>query len=77
MQVLFGLEYAHAMQDIKEVLVIQLSRLHRSTSSLEVRFADVMCSVTNSSENFRTSNGLLGLDSSLTDNQDCDNATST
>ncbi|PSS35729.1 Diphthamide biosynthesis protein [Actinidia chinensis var. chinensis] len=73
--VLFGLEYAHAMQDIKEALVIALSRSHGSTSSPEVRFADAMCSVMNPSENFRTSNGLLGLDGGLTANQDCGNET--
>ncbi|XAR60132.1 hypothetical protein NMG60_11033384 [Bertholletia excelsa] len=66
--VLFGLEYAHAIQDIKEEF-IESSRSHGSTSQLEISFADSMCSIMSPSENFKTSNGHLESNGRLTANQ--------
>ncbi|CAL5348065.1 unnamed protein product [Camellia sinensis] len=67
--VLFGLEYAYAIQDIKEAFTIESSRPHGSTSKLELYHADVMCSVMDPSENVKTSSGHLGLDGSLATDQ--------
>ncbi|KAL6992285.1 hypothetical protein U1Q18_010393 [Sarracenia purpurea var. burkii] len=75
--VLFGLEYAHAMQDIKDALVMESSRSEVSTSRLQIYFADVMCSVMNPSENFEISNGLSGLNGGLTANHGSGNAMGT
>ncbi|CAA3026129.1 diphthamide biosynthesis 2 [Olea europaea subsp. europaea] len=43
--VLYGLEYAHAIQDIKEALISDMPRFCVSTSGLEPLYADVRCSV--------------------------------
>ncbi|KAK3011132.1 hypothetical protein RJ639_012857 [Escallonia herrerae] len=48
--ILFGLEYAHAIDDIKESAVAESINLCGSTSQLQLHFADVMCSVVNPSE---------------------------
>ncbi|THG06042.1 2-(3-amino-3-carboxypropyl)histidine synthase subunit 2-like [Camellia sinensis] len=77
MQVLFGLEYAHAIQDIKEAFTIQSSRPHGSTSKLELYCADVMCSVMDPSENVKTSSWHLGLDASLATDQGSGNTIGT
>ncbi|GMH30676.1 hypothetical protein Nepgr_032519 [Nepenthes gracilis] len=42
--ILFGLEYAHAMQDIQETLVAETSKLWRSTSKPNILYAEVLCS---------------------------------
>ncbi|KAK3035500.1 hypothetical protein RJ639_033959 [Escallonia herrerae] len=48
--ILFGLEYAHAIDDIKESAVAESINLCGSTSQLQLHYADVMCSVVNPSE---------------------------
>lgn len=75
--VLFGLEYAYAIQDIKEAFTIESSRPHGSTSKLELYCADVMCSVMDPSENVKTSSGHLGLDGSLATDQGSGNTIGT
>lgn len=74
MQVLFGLEYTHALQDIKEASLVESANLCGPTSRLEFNFADVMCSVINPSENSKTSDGNEGLVSSSTANEGCEKA---
>lgn len=66
MQVLFGLEYAHALQDIIEASTLESSNLLGSNCSLELHFADVMPSVINPIKDRKTSNGHLGLVSNST-----------
>ncbi|XP_021292568.1 2-(3-amino-3-carboxypropyl)histidine synthase subunit 2 [Herrania umbratica] len=61
--VLYGLEYAHAISQIKEALVEATPR-----AKVELQFADVMCSIINPLEDNRRSNGLLGLLGSCTNN---------
>ncbi|KAG6664558.1 2-(3-amino-3-carboxypropyl)histidine synthase subunit 2 isoform X1 [Carya illinoinensis] len=56
--VLYGLEYAYSIKHIREALV-EASKLSNSKSELEVRFADVSCSVMNSSDDHRSSTGLV------------------
>ncbi|KAF7131843.1 hypothetical protein RHSIM_Rhsim09G0010700 [Rhododendron simsii] len=75
--VLFGLEYAHAIHDIKAALDIESSRSQGSTSRLELYFADVICSVMTPSENSKPSNGNVGLDDGLSANQGSGNAIDT
>ncbi|XP_057957989.1 uncharacterized protein LOC131150926 isoform X2 [Malania oleifera] len=75
--VLFGLEYANAIQHIKEASIVKSSRLSGSTSKLEPRFADVRCSIMNPPKDHSTSNGQLRLDDSLIANEDCDVTTGT
>ncbi|CAL5417751.1 unnamed protein product [Camellia sinensis] len=75
--VLFGLEYPHAIQDIKEAFTIESSRPHGSTSKLELYCADVMCSVMDPSENVKTSSWHLGLDGSLATDQGSGNTIGT
>ncbi|KAA8544773.1 hypothetical protein F0562_019523 [Nyssa sinensis] len=75
--ILFGLEYAHAVQDIKEALVVESSRLSGSTSELELHYADVMCSVMNPSENFKNSTWNMESVGSLTGSEDCGEANCT
>lgn len=69
--VLFGLEYAHAMHYIKEAIAIELSRLYGSESQLEAHCADVMSSVMNPSEGFKTSNGHQGPVDGCASNEGC------
>lgn len=70
MQVLFGLEYAHAIPDIKvAVSDFEFSRSNGSTSRLDLHFGDVTCSVMDPSENSKTSNGNIELDDGFTANQ--------
>ncbi|KAK9268335.1 hypothetical protein L1049_000084 [Liquidambar formosana] len=73
--VLFGLEYAHAMQDIKEALVVESSRLCGSRSRLELYCAEVMCSDMNPSGDDKTSNGHLGPVESCAADEGCGVAT--
>ena len=67
MQVLFGLEYAHLVQNIKEEVV----EACRSRPQLEIQFAEVLCSCMNPSENKNVSNrgmvsaGIFTNDNSL------------
>lgn len=61
MQILFGLEYAHAIPDIKEALITKISKLCGMTSRLELYCADAACSIMDPSENIKTSCGHLGL----------------
>ncbi|XP_058094195.1 uncharacterized protein LOC131240140 [Magnolia sinica] len=56
--VLFGLEYAHAVQSIKEAMAVESSRLCRSNVSLH--YADVMCIFMNPAEDNKTHNGHMG-----------------
>lgn len=62
-QVLYGLEYAHAISQIKEALVEATPK-----AKVELQFADVMCSIINPLEDHRRSNGLLGHLGSCTSN---------
>lgn len=55
--VLYGLEYAHAIPEIKEVAIKESSRLNSPSSKLEFCYADVINSVTSPSEDFRYVNG--------------------
>lgn len=57
---LFGLEYAHAMQHIKEALTVESSRSCGFDSPLEVHCADVICSIMNPSKDIKASNEHLG-----------------
>lgn len=77
MQVLFGLEYAHALQDIIEASTLESSNLLGSNSSLELHFADVMPSVINPIKDRKTSNGHLGLVSNSTISEACGMAAAT
>ncbi|KAL8104357.1 hypothetical protein AgCh_028532 [Apium graveolens] len=45
--VLFGLEYAYAMQEIRKMTVVESSKLCESTCSLNINYADVLCSIIN------------------------------
>lgn len=58
MQVLYGLEYAYSIKHIREALV-EASKLSESKSKLEVRFADIGCSVMNASDDHRNSTRLV------------------
>ncbi|KAF8393726.1 hypothetical protein HHK36_019924 [Tetracentron sinense] len=57
--VLFGLEYAHAIQSIKEAMIVESSRLCASKSKLVLHYADVICSVMNPSKEYKTSSEQL------------------
>lgn len=70
-QVLFGLEYGHAINEVKEALLVNLLRPCGSASKLEFHFADVMCSVMSPSEGCKTSNGHAGPASSVTTDDNC------
>jgi diphthamide biosynthesis protein 2 len=58
-QVLYGLEYSYSIKNVREALVDAL-RLPESKSELGVHLADVMSSVTNPSDDNKSSNGLGG-----------------
>ncbi|XP_034680154.1 2-(3-amino-3-carboxypropyl)histidine synthase subunit 2-like [Vitis riparia] len=75
--VLFGVEYSHAIEMIKEALMLESSKLSGSTSNLEFHFAEVMCSVMNPSKDCTTSNGHLGSVGSFTANEGFGKATGT
>lgn len=75
--VLFGLEYAHALHDIKEYSMLESSNLSGSKSNTELQFADVMPSVVNPSKRLKTSNGHLGSVSSSTSTDGCGKAAGT
>lgn len=57
-QVLFGLEYAHAIPEIKKRVASNASSICGSTSMLEVLYADVCCSVFRPSETCRSADQL-------------------
>ncbi|OMO57422.1 Diphthamide synthesis, DPH1/DPH2 [Corchorus capsularis] len=61
--VLYGLEYAHAISQIKAALMEAMPK-----AKTETIFADVICSSINPLEDHRNSDGLLGLLGSLTTN---------
>ncbi|KAG8363770.1 hypothetical protein BUALT_Bualt19G0056900 [Buddleja alternifolia] len=63
--VLFGLEYAHAIPDIREELARNASSLSGSTSMVEYFYADVSCSVVNPSETSKPANQLGLVDSEV------------
>jgi len=65
MQVLFGLEYAHAMDAIKEALVAEALRLSDSTSKFDICCADVMCSALDPCNGQMSSNRHVGILDSL------------
>lgn len=56
--VLYGLEYAHAIQEIKEELISDVPRFFGSTSGLEPLYADVRCSIVCPSETSKSENRL-------------------
>ncbi|KAM7278318.1 hypothetical protein ACFE04_005452 [Oxalis oulophora] len=58
--VLYGLEYAHSIPLVKEVLLEAL-RSCESTSKRELLFADVVSSITNPSQENSNSSGLVGV----------------
>ncbi|KAL3507051.1 hypothetical protein ACH5RR_032433 [Cinchona calisaya] len=64
--VLFGLEYAHAMPDIKEALTVEAMKYRDSNSGFEIYYADVTNSIIIPSESLKMENRHL----LLTDNQD-------
>lgn len=55
LQVLYGLEYAHAIAQIKGALVEAMPN-----AKMEVHFADVMCPIINPLEYHRKSDRILG-----------------
>lgn len=57
------------MQDIKETVIVESSKLCGSTSRLQLHYADVICSVMNPSENSKTSNEHREPVSSTTHNE--------
>ncbi|XP_062174033.1 uncharacterized protein LOC133879473 [Alnus glutinosa] len=57
--VLYGLEYSYSIKNVREALVDAL-RLPESKSELGVHLADVLSSVTNPSDDNKSSNGLGG-----------------
>ncbi|KAK6940067.1 Diphthamide synthesis DPH1/DPH2 [Dillenia turbinata] len=57
--VLFGLEYAYAIQSLQETLAAKSSTLSNSPSEQQIQFADVMNPVLNPSD-YKTSNEHLG-----------------
>lgn len=54
------MEYLHAIQKIKEALVLEPSKLSGFTSNLEFHFADVICSVMSPSKDSVNCGGHLG-----------------
>lgn len=74
LQVLFGLEYTHAMQCIKEALKDKISSLCGSNPQLELHFADVKCATMNPSEDYKSSMGHQGASGGCTANVGCDMA---
>ncbi|KAL2556645.1 diphthamide synthesis DPH2 family protein [Forsythia ovata] len=56
--VLYGLEYAHAIQEIKEALISDVLSLCGSTSGLEPLYADIRCSVIYPPETSNSANRL-------------------
>ncbi|KAI3746667.1 hypothetical protein L6452_09106 [Arctium lappa] len=71
--VLFGLEYAHALQDVIEASMVQKTSLCGLTSRFELHFADVMSQAMIPKRSSGT-NGQSGLLSSSTGNGDCGDA---
>ncbi|XVF09542.1 hypothetical protein REPUB_Repub07fG0102900 [Reevesia pubescens] len=69
--VLYGLGYAHAISHMKGALEEAMPK-----GKMELRFADVKCSIINPFEDLRTSNGILGCFGSCT-NSSLDTATGT
>ncbi|KAJ4972227.1 hypothetical protein NE237_005326 [Protea cynaroides] len=69
--VLFGLEYAHAMQSTKEAMVVESSSLCGSIYKNAIRYADVLCSVMDPKEYRGTSDTQLQSSHCLNANRDC------
>lgn len=59
LQVLYGLEYAHIILHLKEVM-LEATSSSVSNSIMNIHFADVICSTTNPSENYENSCATLG-----------------
>lgn len=57
--VVFGLEYAHAMPDIKEALNVEAMRFHDLSSGFEIHFANVTNSVITPSTSMKLENQHL------------------
>ncbi|WOH11620.1 hypothetical protein DCAR_0831110 [Daucus carota subsp. sativus] len=57
--VLFGLEYAYAMEEIKEIIAHESSKLCGSTTILDIHYADVICSIMNPTGKSETSDEHL------------------
>lgn len=64
-QVLFGLEYAHSIAEIKKVLPPSISGRPGSTSVVEILYADVICSLISPSETCGPANQLGPVDSQV------------
>ncbi|XP_008223801.1 PREDICTED: diphthamide biosynthesis protein 2 [Prunus mume] len=62
--VLFGLDYAHSIQNIRE----KFAEVCGAESKPEVQYANVICSVMNPSKGRKVSNKVQGTSGSLTDN---------
>lgn len=63
-QVLYGLEYSHAISDIEKALVSNASRLSGSRSTLECIYADVSSSAMSPSKTCEPANQSASIDSS-------------
>lgn len=70
MQVLFGLEFAHAMPDIKEAFTVEAMRFHDSNSGFQIQFADVTNSVITPLESIKTMNQNLASNGNQKNNED-------
>ncbi|XP_042501295.1 2-(3-amino-3-carboxypropyl)histidine synthase subunit 2 isoform X2 [Macadamia integrifolia] len=69
--VLFGLEYAHAIDGIKEALAVESTSLCGSIYKSAIHYADVLCSVMNPTKYHATSNTQLQSSDCLNANRDC------
>ncbi|XP_010249074.1 PREDICTED: diphthamide biosynthesis protein 2 [Nelumbo nucifera] len=72
--VLFGLEYAHAIHHIKEIMEVESSRLCGSKENKALCYAEVICSIMDPEERFKTPGRQLGSFDSYTANGDCANS---
>lgn len=71
MQVLYGLEYSHAMLGIKEAFVgATTSKSRESNSKTEILFADVICSTINPSQKFDDAHEILRMGDASNNNDD-------
>ncbi|XP_027165732.1 2-(3-amino-3-carboxypropyl)histidine synthase subunit 2-like [Coffea eugenioides] len=68
--VLFGLEYAHGMPDIKEALNVEATRFHDSNSGFQIHFANVTNSVITPSTSMKLENRHLMLNGEQDNNED-------
>ncbi|KAL9231926.1 hypothetical protein vseg_007084 [Gypsophila vaccaria] len=72
--VLFGLEYAYAMHDLKEALADEAFKVSTSSSTLDICCADALSSAVKPSEMRRTCNGEAAAVTDLSDDHESSDA---